>query len=260
MRRARSLLVLLAATAAGPASAQTMLDQEQRLIEIHSLLLALSPVQAPGALGPGQLSLGLELIGIPYIDGTTGGKVQITASDRTRVFPRPRVALGLPAPEDFHTFVGLSYIPPIAINGVSTNCIALEGGIAWVPGSLAVGLRAHGLYALSKSPVTDPSTKDTLETWEFGGDLSSGYRFDLGPVSLTPYAGLGVVSLDGRFTVTSDAVVLTSQYTGLSLEAGLRLLMFKNWNIVAEVDAYPGRLVHMSVLLAFQFDAWEQAR
>lgn len=237
-----------------------MLDQEQRLIEIHSLLLALSPVQAPGALGPGQLSLGLELIGIPYIDGTTGGKVQITASDRTRVFPRPRIALGLPAPEDFHTFVGLSYIPPIAINGVSTNCIALEGGIAWVPGSLAVGLRAHGLYALSKSPVTDPSTKDTLETWELGGDLSAGYRFDLGPVSLTPYAGLGVVSLDGRFTVTSDAVVLTSQYTGLSLEAGLRLLLFRNWNIVAEVDAYPGRLVHMSVLLAFQFDAWGQAR
>ncbi len=75
-------------------------------------------------------------------------------------------------------------------------------------------------------------------------------------MSLTPYAGLGVVYLDGRFTVTSDAVVLTSQYTGLSLEAGLRLLMFKNWVVVAEVNAYPGRLVHGSLLFAFQFDVW----
>jgi hypothetical protein len=256
MKRARALLVLLAAAVACPASAQTMLDQEQRLIQIHSLLLDLSAVQAPGALGPGQLSLGLEIIGIPHIDGTTGGKVQITASDRTSVFPRPRFALGLPAPESFHTFVGLSYIPPIAINGVSTNYIALEGGIAWVPGPLSVGLRARGLYALSKSPVTDPSTKDTLETWGFGGDLSGGYRFDLGPVSLTPYAGVGVVSVDGRFTVTSDAVVLASQYTGVTLEAGLRLLMFRNWVVVAEVDSYPGRLVHASLLLAFQFDVW----
>jgi hypothetical protein len=256
MKRARALLVLLAAAGAGPASAQTMLDQEQRLIQIHSLLLDLPPVQAPGALGPGQLSLGLEIIGIPHIDGTTGGKVQITASDRTSVFPRPRFALGLPAPEGFHTFVGLSYVPPIAINGVSTNYIALEGGIAWVPGPLSVGLRAHGLYALSESPVTDPSTRDTLETWGFGGDLSGGYRFDLGPVSLTPYAGVGVVHVDGRFTVTSDAVVLASQYTGVTLEAGLRLLMFKNWVVVAEVNSYPGRLVHASLLLAFQFDVW----
>src|SRR5512137_1077813 len=131
MKRARALLMILFAAGAGPASAQTMLDQEQRLIQIHSLLLDLPPVQAPGALGPGQLSLGLEIIGIPRIDGTTGGKVQITASDRTRVFPRPRVALGLPAPDGFRTFVGLSYIPPIPINGVSTNYFGLEAGIAY---------------------------------------------------------------------------------------------------------------------------------
>jgi hypothetical protein len=252
----RALWILLAVAAAGPASAQTMLDQEQRLIQIHSLLLDLPPVQAPGALSPGQLSLGLELIGIPYIDGTTGGKVQITASDRTRIFPRPRIALGLPAPDGFRTFVGLSYIPPIPINGVSTNYVALEAGIAYAPGELAIGLRGHGVYAFSKSPVTDPATKDTLETWEFGADLSAGYRFDLGPVSLTPYAGAGVVYLDGHFTVTSDGVVLDSQYTGLSLEAGLRLVIVKHWEVVAEVDAYPGRLVHVGVLLGYAFNLW----
>ena len=114
MRWLRAPCALLA-VAAGSAQAQTMLDQEQRLIEIHSLLVALQPGNPPGAYRPGEVSLGLEIIVIPSIDGTTGGKRQITASDRTPAFPRPRFAIGLPAPTDFRAFVGLAYIPPIAI-------------------------------------------------------------------------------------------------------------------------------------------------
>lgn len=252
----RALAASLLLVAAVPATAQTMLDQELRLIQIHSLLLDLTPAQAPGALAPGELSLGLELIGIPYIDGTTGGKVQITASDRTRVFPRPRFALGLPAPEGFRTFVGLSYIPPIPINGVSTHYGALEAGIAWVPGAATVGLRGYVLVASSRAPVTDPDTRDTLDTFEVGGNLSAGYRFDLGPVSLTPYAGPGVVYLDGRFTVTSDDYVLESQYTSLTLNAGVRMLLARHWEAVVEVNGYPGRLVHVNVLLGYAFGLW----
>lgn len=256
MRSVRSLVALLLAAAALPAAAQTMLDQEQRLIQLNSLLLDLAPVQAPGALAPGQLSLGLELIGVPVIDGTTGGKVQITVSDRTRVFPRPRIALGLPAPEGFRSFVGLSYIPPISINGVSTNYGALEAGFAWTPGDAALGLRVHGVVARSQAPVTDPSTRDTLDTVEGGADLSFGWSFALGPAVLSPYVGAGVVTLDGTFTVTSDGYVLASRWTGLSLEAGIRLLLARHWTAVVEVDSYPGRLTHVGVLLAWQFAAW----
>src|SRR5207237_3545729 len=92
---------------AGAAGAQTMLDQEQRLIEIHSLLIELQPVGPPGALAPGETSLGVEVIGIPTINGTTGSKTQITASDRTRVFPRPRASIGLPAPDGYRAWAGL---------------------------------------------------------------------------------------------------------------------------------------------------------
>jgi len=94
VRRAPALLALLAT--AGTADAQTLLDQELRLIEIHALLLALPPVGAPGALGAGQVGLGLELVTIPPIDGATGSRRQITASDRTPLFPRPRIVVGLP--------------------------------------------------------------------------------------------------------------------------------------------------------------------
>ena len=50
--RARAALAVLLAALAGGARAQTMLDQEQRLIEIHSLLVALPALEAPGALAP----------------------------------------------------------------------------------------------------------------------------------------------------------------------------------------------------------------
>jgi hypothetical protein len=36
--------------------------------------------------------------------------------------------------------------------------------------------------------------------------------------------------------------------------------MFRNWDVVAEVDAYPGPPVHVGVLLAVQFDAWGQGK
>jgi hypothetical protein len=253
VRAARAALALLLAALAGSAGAQTMLDQQQRLIDIHDLLLDLPPVEAPGGLRAGQVTLGMELIGIPLIDGTTGSKTQITASDRTRVFPRPRVAVGLPAPEGWKAFVGFSYIPPVRINEVSTNYGAAEAGIAYAPGDLAAGLRVHGVYAWSESPVTDPNTRDTLRTYGVGADLSSGYRFTVGPGSVTPYGSVGVSYLNGRFRVTSDGVVLTSNDTVPTLVAGVRLLLWERWEAVAELEVVPARLVHPNFRIAYAF-------
>lgn len=245
---------LLLAAAAGPAGAQTMLDQEQRLIEIHSLLLDLPALDAPGAYRPGQMSLGLELVTIPPIDGTTGGKKQITASDRTPVFPRPRLALGLPAPEGFRAFAGASYIPPVAIREVTSHFAGAEGGMAYLSGALRVGLRLHLLYAESRSPVTDPQTRDTLRTFAFGAGLSAGYELKVGPGSLTPYGGIGVTRLRGDFRVQSDGARLSSRYTALALQAGLRALVFDHWVGVAELDLYPDRLLHPNFRVAYQLD------
>jgi hypothetical protein len=248
-------LVFLAAgagAAAGSARAQTMLDQEQRLIEIHSLLLALQPDNAPGAYRPGELSLGLEMIVIPSIDGRTGSKRQITASDRTPVFPRPRLALGLPAPEGFRAFIGLSYIPPISIRDVSSHFGGLEAGLAWAPDSpLTAGIRGHVLAARSKSPVTDATTRDTLDTLEFGADLSAGYRLDFGPGSLTPFAGAGVTRVAGDFRVTSDNYSLSSRTTNAGFTGGVRLFARPGIEAVAELVVFPGRLVHSSFSLAW---------
>ncbi len=247
-----ALLAVLAA--ARPARAQTMLDQEERLIDLHALLLDLPPVDAPGPLAPGQATLGLEVVGIPHIDGTTGTTRQITASDETPVYPRPRLAVGLPAPAGFRAFAALSAIPPVPVRRIRTSFLGAEAGIAWVPGALAVGLRAHVLGAEATSPVTDPATRDRLRAFEWGWDLAAGYRVDLGPGSITPYAGIGTTRVQADFRVTSDGVVLRDRETDLALHAGARLLLGRHLEAVAEWAIYPGRLVDPRFRLAYVFE------
>jgi hypothetical protein len=260
VRRAAAALAALAVCVAGPARAQTMLDQERRLIDIHSLLLDLPPLQAPAALAAGRVDAGLEAVTIPHIDGTTGTKRQITASDRTPLFPRPRLAVGLPAPSGFRAFAGLSYIPPFEIRSVSTHYVAGEAGLAWAPADapagLRLGARGHALYASSRSPVTDPVLRDHLETRAVGAELSVGARLGLPSVAaavVEPYAGAGLVDVRGRFRVTSDGYVLRSEYRGAALHAGLRGVFRDRWEGVVEVDGYPGRLVHTNLRVGYLF-------
>jgi hypothetical protein len=252
VKRALAVAALLAS--AGAARAQTLLDQEERLIQIHALLLDLPPVEAPGSLSWRQASLGLEVVAIPEIDGTTGPKRQITASDQTRVFPRPRLALGLPAPEGCRAFAGLSYLPPVEIRRITAHLLAAEAGVAWVPGPLRLGLRGHALVARTESPVTDPATRDTLRVGELGLDLAGAYEVALGPARLTPYAGLGLTRLSGDFRVTSDGARLRSRTTAAAFHGGLRAVLFGHWEGVAEWVAYPGRLVHPRFRLAYLLD------
>jgi hypothetical protein len=249
--RARAAWALVAVTLAGGARAQTMLDQEQRLIEIHSLLVALPALEAPGALAPWQGRLGLEIITIPEIDGTTGGKTQLTASDFAKAFPRLRASLGLPLGGAWRAFAGLGYIPPLEVNQVSSHMLGLEAGAAWSHGPLSVGLRLHGEWADSRSPVTDPATRDQLITRIGGADLSAAWRLELGRVALTPYAGVGASRVDGTFTVTSDGHQLASTTTDLMLSAGVRLQAFGPFEAVAELIAWPGVLIHPGFSIAW---------
>lgn len=255
MSRAGSVVAILA-LAAGSAGAQTMLDQQQRLIDIHALLLDLPPVDAPGAWRAGQLDVSLEGIGIPPIDGTTGNKHQFTASDRTFVFPRPRIALGLPAPEGFRAFAGISYVPPIESFNVKLHYIAGEAGIAYVPGPLRVGARVHAMYSQTDTPVTDPVIRDRLRASAFGAGVSAGWDLAFGALAVTPYGGAGVSRTSGNFLVASDGVKLISDVTVAALHAGVRLLWGSRLEGVAELHAYPGRLVHPAFRVGYLFDVF----
>ena len=135
-----------------------------------------------------------------------------------------------------------------------THYGAVEAGLAYAPGPLSASLRGHVVYAFSRSPVTDPQTRDTLESFIYGADATCGYALDAGWASFTPYAGLGVTHLHGRFRVTSDGVILTGDEAVLAVHGGVRALWGDHWEAVVELDAYPGRLVHPNFRLAYLFD------
>jgi hypothetical protein len=254
MRTTPLAALVLATLAAAPAAARAQLVQEEhRLMEVHSLLLDLPPLQAPAALSPGTLDASLEAVTIPFIRGDAPPYHEITASAHTRVFPRPRLLLGLPAPGRLRASAGLSYIPPIRVRQVSTSYVAAEAGLGLSPGALRLGARVHGVYADSRAPVTDPATRDRLITGEWGADVSAGLRLGRGAAVLEPYAGLGIVALRSRFRVVVDGTVLHRSHTSALVLGGVRLLWRSRWEAVAEVDAYPGRLTHTDVRLGYLF-------
>lgn len=235
-------LVPLALLVALPALGQDVTGREERLVDIHSLLLDLPPIDAPGALEPWQLALSLELATIPPISGDVGPKREITASDHARLFPRPRLALGLPAPPGFRAFLGAAYIPPVEIAGISVNSLGAEAGIAWVDGPLRVGLRAHGVVARALSPVSAPYVRDRLSVAEGGWDVGAGWELRLGSLSLTPYAGMGQVWSRGDFRSSVDGGTVHSRRTSVAIDAGARALLLDHWEGAVEYSAYPGRL------------------
>jgi hypothetical protein len=238
----RSLLVLLWVLAALPARGQDVYSREQRLVDIHALLLDLPPLNAPGAYAPGYLDLGLEVAAIPPISGDVGPLREITASDQARLFPRLRLALGLPAPAGFRIFVGGGYIPPVEINRITVNSLGGEAGIAYVNGALRIGLRGHGVLAHALSPVSAPNVRDRLKVADGGWDVSAGYELHLGKLSLTPYAGAGQVWSKGDFRSSVDGGTIHSTHAGATFQAGARALLFDHWEAVLEYSVYPGRV------------------
>ncbi len=236
------VLALTALVAALPARGLDVTASEQRLVDIHALLLDLPHLQAPGALAPGQLDLSLELATIPPISGDVGPKREITASDQARLFPRPRLSLGLPAPHGFRAFVGGGYIPPIEINRITVHSLSLEAGIAWTDGPLRIGVRGHGVLARALSPVSAPDVRDRLNVADGGWDLSAGYELRLRGLSLTPYASAGQVWSKGDFRSSVDGGTVHSRGSWAALDVGARALLGGHWEGVVDYLAYPGRL------------------
>jgi hypothetical protein len=244
-------LVPLALLLALPARGQGVIEREQRLVDIHALLLDLAPVQAPGALAPGQLGLGLEVTGIPVINGDVGPKREITASDHARLYPRLRVALGLPMPDGFRAFVGGGWVPPVEVNQITVDSLGVESGIAWVNGPWRLGLAGHFAVARALSPVSAPYVRDRLKVTEGGWDLRAGYELRLGKFSLTPYAGGGQVWTKGDFRSSVDGGTVHSTRGGAAIYGGARLLFHDHWEAVVEYSAYPDRLWNPRVRLGY---------
>ena len=237
--RAALALSLLAAL---PAGAQDVTGRERRLADIHALLLDLPPIEAPGALDPGRLDLGVEVTAIPVIDGDVGPKREITASGSRPPLPATAAGAGPAGATPLPRLRGRGLHPP---GRDRPDQRQLAGG----GGRDRLGERAAAPGAartLGDGPCAERCQRArrarSAERHRGRLDVGAGYELRLGKLSLTPYAGVGQVWSTGDFRSSVDGGTVHSSHAGAVFDGGARVLYRDRWEGVLEYSAYPGRL------------------
>jgi hypothetical protein len=170
MRRCLGLVLVVAALAslAAGAGAQPVpvVDIHEQLnfdrpeawaMKYFSSVTLLSGLGVPRALPPGAIEVGLEGGWVPSLSederrvGFYGTKVEDL--NKTPVFGRPRLAIGLPA--SFSLTV--AWAPPVEVGGVEPNLLSLSLGRPVYQGeALRLGLRLHGQAGSIEGDITCP--------------------------------------------------------------------------------------------------------
>ena len=198
-------------------------SNEAKLLAYYAAPIVFAPQGAPGGVRRG-VTLGGELTYIPRPDPSLQrtGRCFMPKEESTQlssVFPRPRLAIGLP----FGVVIEASYLPPLKVAGAQANLFS--GAISLSRPLIALGaggtpilyaLRAHvtrgwvrGAITCASSALqttdagapcygTSPS-RDTFHPNMWGIDGSIGRAFAGGKVDL--YGGGGANWLAPRFRV-----------------------------------------------------------
>lgn len=247
-RARRGLLAALAAvltmTAAAPAASQTIIDEVEELdwdrpeawamkyFNSVSLLTGLGP---PRAREPWTFELGLELDSLPQLSeeqrrvGFGGTKVEDI--NRVPLFFRPRLTVGLPA----RWSLDLSYVPPVEVEGVSSQLLALalerpvlESG-TWVIGVRVFGQtgRLEGDFTCSEADASyPPGSPNNL----YGCEAPSNDRLRLDHLGVALTGGVEVRATDFHFGAAATFMDMEFQVDALtSGELDHSLLLADGW-------------------------------
>ncbi len=178
--------------------------------------LLMTPMDAPHGTEPGQIEFGLEAGWLPSLSpqqrlvGFTGTKEEDL--NRTPIFARPRVSLGLPHDVTF----SVGYIPPARIGGIKPNVLTLAAGRPVISTHFwRLGVRAHGLIGNLRGDITcdrdtvaaglDPArnpylceapSNDTMTIRAGGLDVSNSFALSR---SFQPYVTVGLNYFDTKF-------------------------------------------------------------
>lgn len=241
----RGLAALALALAAVPARGAGRLTQEQRLAELSAHVSAL-PSSGPSGAPRSDLPE-LEAAGLPDAAGLPSW---LEVEDRSAGFPRGRLRLDLPIAGALHASADLAALAPLPLHGRSTHLATLSAGLRWAAGALEVALRGVAVQATSRALDADPAWRDALRVRMLDAALVAGYALSVGAARVTPYAGLGLVRLDGRLTAAGARGVLTDGSARPVVEAGLR---GEGWRLEATADSAedPARPRELIVRLAW---------
>ncbi|MCU0233364.1 MAG: hypothetical protein MUE90_04955 [Thermoanaerobaculales bacterium] len=231
-----ALAALLAMTAAAPAASQTVIDEVEELdwdrpeawaMKYYNSVSLLTGLGPPRAREPWTFELGLELDSLPQLSeeqrrvGFGGTKVEDI--NRVPLFVRPRLTMGLPA----RWSLDLSYVPPVEVEGVRSQLLALAlerpvlGSGGWVLGIRVFGQtgRVEGDFTCSEADASYPPgspdnlygceapSNDSLSLDHLGVALTGGVEVGATDV----HAGLAATYMDMEFQVDARTAGATDR-------------------------------------------------
>ncbi|MCC6929749.1 MAG: hypothetical protein IT359_12265 [Gemmatimonadaceae bacterium] len=196
-------------------------SSDAKLLAFYAAPIAFSPGGNAGALAPGAVRLSIDVTYVPKpsadIQRASYCNRKSENSDLAPIFPRPRLAVGLPG----GLYLEGSYLPPVTVMDATPNLGSLalgwtrslkrsgEGRETWV------ALRAHATFGKVSGPITCPA--DALQTASaanacYGTQPSDdSYKPNMtglegilgmrGAGKLSGYVGAGYTSIKPRFQV-----------------------------------------------------------
>jgi hypothetical protein len=213
---------LTAAQALGGGECRPPKDSsEARLLAWFAAPIAFSPAGHAERLAPGAVRLSFDVTYVPApgrdISRASFCQRKSENTDLSPVFPRPRLAVGLPG----GFYLEGSYLPPVTVLDATPNLGSLALGWSRVlrdrPGGGAtwLTLRAHTTIGEVKGAITcsddalqtaspsrpcfgDEPSDDAYEPNMLGGEVMVGWR---GAGRLSAYLGTGYTSISPRFQV-----------------------------------------------------------
>ena len=272
--QAARILALLAGSLLGSSAAQGQLNytctpskesNEAKLLAFFATPIAFSPGGIVENLAPWHVRVGFEA---SYVPSPSKEMQQPEAcysvkktenTDLSPVFPRPRVAIGLPG----GLMLEGSYLPPIKVADAKPNLGSVA--LSWPRrltgdeehGSLSLLLRAHATMGKVEGPITcpekalqtnDPSaacygtapSSDTYKPNMFGGEVgmakqAAGDRWGA-------YASTGVTWLRPRFQVGFQYLDAAYDDTKISVDLTRFALGAGAWYRVGAAAAVTGEL------------------
>lgn len=217
-------LVLVSSSVAQAGECRPPKDSsEAKLLAFFATPIAFSPAGNAGRLAPGAVRLSFDVTYVPKpsadINRSSYCQRKGESTNLSSVFPRPRLAIGLPG----GLFLEGSYLPPVTVMDATPNLgsVALgwsrpltsrtaSGGV-----SSFVTLRAHATFGKVEGAITcakdalqqvtaqracygDTPSSDTYKPNMIGGEGIYG----IAPTArFSAYAGAGYTSLKPRFQV-----------------------------------------------------------
>lgn len=197
------------------ASAVTFDQQAERLQLINSYLLDFRPAQGPVLSRDNGIEVGFDLIPVPSIDSRVGAKDEPV--EPPEIIPRPRARYH----SESGMVLGLSYIPPVELDGYAASLGAVEAGFRFPLGNWRMGLRAYAMDGEVDGPVTDPVISDDFQITNYGGDGLFGLQIGF----WLPYLGAGRGKTSSTLTIKSDGVKLKAERSYSYFMAGLTVDM-----------------------------------